>query len=204
MRISRLAPVILALVVIAAACGGDGSDDAAAPSDQDVEAQGIDADTVDSQGDDQSAAAPTEPAQEGGLMAQDGDLVEVHYVGTLDDGSQFDSSRERGQPFSFTVGSGQVISGFDEAVRGAEVGDVNTVRMEPADAYGEWSEENIVRVPFNPEQGDVAVGDRVYLNTGQEAVVLEVTDEYVELDANHPLAGEALTFEIEVLAITRG
>ncbi|MDJ0790957.1 MAG: peptidylprolyl isomerase [Acidimicrobiia bacterium] len=137
-------------------------------------------------------------------MAQDGDLVEVHYVGTLDDGSQFDSSRERGQPFSFTVGSGQVISGFDEAVRGAEVGDVNTVRMEPADAYGEWSEENIVRVPFNPEQGDVAVGDRVYLNTGQEAVVLEVTDEYVELDANHPLAGEALTFEIEVLAITRG
>ncbi|MCL1599460.1 MAG: FKBP-type peptidyl-prolyl cis-trans isomerase [Actinomycetia bacterium] len=130
-------------------------------------------------------------------------MVEVHYVGTLDDGSQFDSSRDRGTPFSFTVGTGQVISGFDDAVRGAKVGDVNTVRMEAADAYGEWSETNIIEVPFNAEQGDVAVGDEVFLTSGQPATVLDVTDETVTLDANHPLAGEALTFEIEVLAVTR-
>ena len=97
-----------------------------------------------------------------------------------------------------------MISGFDEAVRGAQVGDINTVRMEASDAYGEWSEENVIEVPFNPEQGDIAVGDEVYLTNGQPAVILEVTDETVTLDANHQLAGEALTFEIEILAITRG
>ena len=140
---------------------------------------------------------------DGGLVAQDGDFVEVHYVGTLDDGSTFDSSRDRGAPFSFTVGVGEVISGFDEAVRGAGVGDVNTVRMEPADAYGEWSEDNIIEVPFNPDQGDIEVGDEVYLTNGAAATILEITEETVTLDANHRLAGQALTFEIEVLSITR-
>ncbi|MDK1010335.1 MAG: peptidylprolyl isomerase [Actinomycetota bacterium] len=137
-------------------------------------------------------------------MVQDGDVVEVHYIGTLDDGSQFDSSRDRDVPFSFTVGTGQVISGFDEAVRGGEVGDVRTVRIEPENAYGEWSEEKLVVVPFNPEQGDVEVGDEVFLTNGQPAIVTEVTAETVTLDTNHRLAGEALTFEIEILAITRG
>jgi FKBP-type peptidyl-prolyl cis-trans isomerase 2 len=137
------------------------------------------------------------------LAIQDGDLVEVHYVGTLDDGSQFESSRESGQTFTFTVGTGQVIPGFDDAVRGAKAGDVKTVRIEAADAYGEWTEDNVVVVPFNPEQGDVAVGDEVYLTNGQSAVVLDVTPEEVTLDANHPLAGEALTFEIEIISVTR-
>ncbi|MDK1102891.1 MAG: peptidylprolyl isomerase [Actinomycetota bacterium] len=137
-------------------------------------------------------------------MVQDGDVVEVHYIGTLDDGSQFDSSRDRDVPFSFTVGTGQVISGFDEAVRGGEVGDVRTVRIEPENAYGEWSEEKLVVVPFNPEQGDVEVGGEVFLTNGQPAIVTEVTAETVTLDTNHRLAGEALTFEIEILAITRG
>jgi FKBP-type peptidyl-prolyl cis-trans isomerase 2 len=138
------------------------------------------------------------------LVAQDGDLVEVHYVGTLDDGSQFDSSRDRGAPFSFTVGSGQVISGFDEAVRGQSVGDVNTVRMEAADAYGEWSEAGLVEVPRDPAQGELTVGEQVFLGNGQPATIYAVTEETVTLDTNHPLAGEALTFEIEILAITRG
>ena len=147
----------------------------------------------------------TSGAPEGeALVIRDGDIVEVHYVGTLDDGSQFDSSRDRGTPFSFTVGTGEVISGFDEAVRGASVGDVNTVRMEAADAYGERSDANIIEVPFNPQQGDVQAGDEVFLTNGQPAVVLEVTDETVTLDVNHPLAGEALTFEIEILSVTRG
>lgn len=181
MPLRRFAPLIVAIGLIAAACSSSSADGEGTMTD------------------DNTATG----ALEGGFIAQDGDLVEVHYVGTLDDGSQFDSSRERGTPFSFSVGTGQVIAGFDEAVRGAKVGDVNTVRMEPADAYGEWSEVNVVEVPFNPEQGDVAVGDEVYLTNGQSATVLEVTEEIVKLDANHQLAGEALTFEIEVLSITR-
>ncbi|MCL1600138.1 MAG: FKBP-type peptidyl-prolyl cis-trans isomerase [Actinomycetia bacterium] len=135
---------------------------------------------------------------------QDGDLVEVHYIGTLDDGSEFDSSRstDRG-PFSFTVGTGQVIGGFDDAVRGGKVGDVRTVHIEPANAYGEWSEDNVVEFPLDPEQDDIKAGDEVMLTSGQPAVVLEVTDQIVRIDANHSLAGKALTFEIEILAVTR-
>ena len=86
---------------------------------------------------------------EGGYMAQDGDLVEVHYSGTLDDGSTFDSSRERGAPLPFTVGAGEVIPGFDEAVRGLAVGESRTVRILPTDAYGEWSEDLVVEVPIH-------------------------------------------------------
>jgi len=140
---------------------------------------------------------------EGTLMVQDGDLVEVHYDGTLDDGSTFDSSRDRDTPFSFTVGTGQVIAGFDEAVRGLKVGQSREVRIPADEAYGEWSDANVVEVPYGADQSDVAVGDKVYLNTGQPAIVLEVKDGTVVLDANHELAGKALTFDIEVLSITR-
>lgn len=200
MSYRRLIVIIALLGVVAAACGNTGSDTDAGPDSTDAVVN----DTPDSTDADTSTTVALRPAQSGDLVVQDGDLVEVHYVGTLDDDSEFDSSRERGTPFSFTVGTGQVISGFDEAVRGARVGDVNTVRMDAADAYGEWSEDNIIDVPFNPEQGDVKVGDEVFLTNGQPATVLEITDETVTLDANHPLAGEALTFEIEILAVTRG
>ena len=151
------------------------------------------------------AAADVEQTNDAGgiLMVQDGDLLEVHYDGTLDDGSSFDSSRERDTPFSFEVGTGQVIPGFDEAVRGLKIGESREVRIPPAEAYGERSDENIVEVPYGPDQSDVAVGDQVYLNTGQAAIVLEVKKDTVVLDANHELAGEALTFKIEVLSITR-
>ena len=194
----RLIAVLLAIGVLAAACSSDGSTDAMEDTvTDDTTAENV-TETTDAPPDEGTTTAA------GGFTAMDGDIVEVHYVGTLDDGSQFDSSRDRGTPFSFTVGAGEVISGFDEAVRGASVGDTNTVRMEAADAYGDWSDENVIEVPFNPEQGDIAAGDEVYLTNGQPAVILEVTDEIVKLDANHPLAGEALTFEIEVLAITRG
>lgn len=197
----RLIVALLAIGVFATGCSSDGS----AEASEDTVTDDTTAETVE-ETPSTTEAPPTsqENASGDGLVAQDDDVVEVHYVGTLDDGSQFDSSRERGAPFSFTVGTGEVISGFDEAVRGASVGDINTVRMEASDAYGEWSEENVIEVPFNPEQGDIAVGDQVYLTNGQPAVILEITDETVKLDANHQLAGEALTFEIEVLAITRG
>lgn len=197
----RLIVVFLTIGVLAAACSSDGSTDASEDivTDDTTAQDEAAAETTTTATPDEGTTAPA-----GNLTAQDGDVVEVHYVGTLDDGSQFDSSRDRGTPFSFTVGAGEVISGFDEAVRSASVGDTNTVRMESADAYGDWSEENVIEVPYNPEQGDIAVGDQVYLTNGQPAVILEITDETVTLDANHALAGEALTFEIEVLAITRG
>jgi FKBP-type peptidyl-prolyl cis-trans isomerase 2 len=176
MRSRNILILALALGILAAAC----SDDVDATSE----------------------TAPTSQAE--GFIVQDGDLVEVHYIGTLDDGSEFDSSRspDRG-PLSFTVGTGQVIAGFDDAVREGKVGDVRTVHIEPANAYGEWSEDNVAEFPLDPEQGDIKAGDQVMLTNGQQAVVLEVTDQIVRIDANHSLAGKALTFEIEILAVTR-
>jgi len=181
----------IALALLAAACSSNETADdsggvAAAPSTT-------------------GAVIETEQSNDAGgiFMAQDGDLVEVHYDGTLDDGSSFDSSRERDTPFSFEVGTGQVIPGFDDAVRGLKIGESREVRIPPGEAYGERSDENIVEVPYGPDQDDVAVGDKVFLNTGQPALVLEVKKDTVVLDANHELAGQALTFNIEVLSITR-
>jgi len=192
-------PVIIASIaaaVVLAACSGDdaGADGAAAAT---ASATTSIASTV------ATTTSPQGASTEGTLIVQDGDLIEVHYDGTLDDGSTFDSSRERGIPFSFTVGTGQVIAGFDDAVRGLRVGESREVRIPAEEAYGEWTEDNVIEVPIGDDQGDVAVGDRVYLNTGQAAVVLEVKDDTVVLDANHELAGKALTFNIEVLSITR-
>ena len=190
MRYRRFFLLVAALGIVAAACSS--SDDGATVSPTTTEVSV--AETPDT---------PAVAGVTGDLVAQDGDVVEVHYVGTLDDGSQFDSSRDRGTPFSFTVGTGQVISGFDVAVRGALVGETNTVRMEAADAYGEWTEEAVLELPYDPSQGEVAVGDTVTLSNGQPAQILEISAETVKLDVNHPLAGEALTFEIEILVITR-
>lgn len=194
MRLRYIIVLVLVVGLLATACSeGDASDLDVQTTTTTVGAEAVDETT-----------STTQVVSGERLIVQDGDVVEVHYIGTLDDGSQFDSSRDRDVPFSFTVGTGQVISGFDEAVRGGEVGDVRTVRIEPENAYGEWSEEKLVVVPFNPEQGDVEVGDEVFLTNGQPAIVTEVTAETVTLDTNHRLAGEALTFEIEILAITRG
>jgi FKBP-type peptidyl-prolyl cis-trans isomerase 2 len=186
MHYRRLFLLVAALGIVAAGCSS--SDDGAEVVPTTSEA---------------TLTETTEVTASDGLTAKDGDIVEVHYVGTLDDGSQFDSSRDRGTPFSFTVGTGQVISGFDTAVRGAQVGNTNTARMEAADAYGEWTEENVVELPYDASQGELVIGDSVTLSNGQSAEVLEVSAATVKLDANHPLAGEALTFEIEVLVITR-
>lgn len=192
MRYRRLFLLVAAFGVVAAACGSSDQAATVAPTTE--------ATVTESTQPESSTAGSGESSD---LVAQDGDVVEVHYVGTLDDGSQFDSSRDRGTPFSFTVGTGQVISGFDVAVRGAQAGETSTVRMEAADAYGEWSEEGVLELPYEPSQGEVAVGDTVTLSNGQPAQILEVSADTVKLDANHPLAGEALTFEIEILVITR-
>ena len=132
-------------------------------------------------------------------MVAPGDAISVHYVGTLDGGEVFDSSRPRGQPLSFVVGSGQTIAGFDAGVQGMKLGEVIDVRIEPVDAYGEWTEERVVTVPIDQVPPGAAVGDELS-SGGQAFKVLEVSDTEVRLDANHPLAGQALNFEIELVS----
>lgn len=138
------------------------------------------------------------------LVVEDGDTVDVHYVLTDPSGAVIDSSRESGVPFSFTVGSGQVIPGFDDAVRGLSVGEVRTVELPPDQAYGDPNPDLIFDVPIAPSQSDIAVGDVVYVNNTQRAVILAIDGSTATVDANHELAGVTLTFEIEILAITRG
>jgi FKBP-type peptidyl-prolyl cis-trans isomerase SlpA len=136
------------------------------------------------------------------LVIEDGDIVEVHYVLTLDDGSTIDSSREQGIPFAFTVGEGSVFVGFDRAVKGKRVGDVNTIRIEAVDGHGLWDPTKIVEVEIAPSQADVKVGDEVFVP--QRGIITEIDGGVAKVDINHKLAGEALTFQIEVLAVTRG
>lgn len=131
--------------------------------------------------------------------ATDGDTVAVHYTGTLDNGQVFDSSRER-DPLSFTLGAGQVIPGFDAAVQGLAVGDSTTVRIESDQAYGQRNDELVINVPRDRAPEGLSPGMGVMLGN-QPAVVLEVGDGEVTVDANHPLAGEALTFELELVQI---
>lgn len=154
-----------------------------------------------------TAAEPTTTTEGGDVsetqsdqVASDGDNVAVHYRGTLDDGTEFDSSEGR-DPLTFVVGSGQVIAGFDEAVRGLAVGESRTVRIEPEDAYGEYTDEAIIDFPADSAPEGLQVGDPVSFGNGGQGTVLEITDEFVKIDANHPLAGEALTFEIELVSI---
>ncbi|MEM1117483.1 MAG: peptidylprolyl isomerase [Bacteroidota bacterium] len=135
-----------------------------------------------------------------------GDRVLIHYTGRLDDGTVFDSSEGR-EPLAFTLGSGEVVPGFDRAATGLEVGESKTVRMEPADAYGERRDDMILAVPHDAFPDGVApeVGQRLQLGLqgggALDAAVVDVSPEAVTLDANHPLAGEALTFDVTLVDI---
>jgi peptidylprolyl isomerase len=137
--------------------------------------------------------------------AVEGDTVQVHYTGSLDDGTVFDSS-EGGEPLAFVVGAGTVISGFDAAVRGMEVGDTKTVTIPAAEAYGEYREDLIVVLGRDELEEGLEVGEQVLLKnaTTNEQLyftVIEITDTEVTLNANHPLAGQDLTFEIELVSL---
>jgi FKBP-type peptidyl-prolyl cis-trans isomerase 2 len=133
-------------------------------------------------------------------MPESGDTVHVHYTGRLDDGTQFDSSRGR-DPLSFTLGAGQVIAGFDKAVADLGVGESTTVRLEPSEAYGEVDPDLVISMARPAEPADLAEGLQVQLSNGARATITEVTDDTVVLDANHPLAGEALTFDLELVSV---
>jgi peptidylprolyl isomerase len=138
--------------------------------------------------------------------AKRGDTVRVHYTGRLDDGTVFDSSRER-EPLEFTVGEGQVITGFERAVEGMEVGEARETRIEADDAYGERRDDLVLDLPKEqvPEGMEIEPGMRLELRQpdGQAVpvTVAEVNEESVTLDGNHPLAGWALTFELELVEI---
>lgn len=136
--------------------------------------------------------------------AKPGDTVRIHYTGTLADGSVFDSSRGRA-PLEFVVGSGQVIPGFDQAVRGMAVGSSQTVTIPAADAYGPRRPELTRRVPRAqfPPHVEPAVGQQFQLGgDGDGAMVVtvrEVSADAVLLDGNHALAGQDLTFALELV-----
>lgn len=138
--------------------------------------------------------------------ADSGDKVAVHYTGTLDSGETFDTSRER-DPIEFEVGSGQVIPGFDKAVQGMSVGESKEVRVEADDAYGQPRDDLRVNVPRErlPEDVEPQVGQalQVEVGPGQQHVarIVDIAENEVTLDLNHPLAGQALNFDVELVEI---
>jgi peptidylprolyl isomerase len=140
------------------------------------------------------------------MSIKQGDTVKVHYTGKLDDGTVFDSSVER-DPLEFTIGEGQIIPGFEGAVIGMEAGESKVVVIDSVDAYGPHFEElvQVVDRAQIPDDIELEVGIQLQANHPQGGpLILTITEfsaETVTLDANHPLAGKDLTFEIEVLSI---
>ena len=139
--------------------------------------------------------------------AKKGDNVKVHYKGKLTSGEQFDSSEGR-EPLAFTVGAGQMIKGFDEAIPGMSVGEKKTINIAPVNAYGEKNMDAIIEFPKAniPPDMNLEVGMRLQLQNEAgnpiPVVVIEVKEEAVILDANHELAGKELVFDIELVEIT--
>jgi peptidylprolyl isomerase len=139
-------------------------------------------------------------------QAKSGDTVKIHYTGTLDDGTQFDSSEGR-DPLEFQLGSGQVIPGFEKAVEGMSVGDKKSVNIEPEDAYGARQDQMVQDVPKSalPEDLVPEVGMALQAR-GQDGqtlrlTVTDVAEDSITVDGNHPLAGKALNFDIELVHI---
>ena len=140
------------------------------------------------------------------VQAKSGDTVKIHYTGRLEDGTIFDSSAER-EPLEFTISGGQVIPGFEQAVLGMALGESKTEKIPTDQAYGPRREEMVLEVSreqippdINPEVGQQL---QIQQANGQSVpvVVTEVTDNQIILDANHPLAGEDLTFDIQLVEI---
>jgi peptidylprolyl isomerase len=139
-------------------------------------------------------------------QATSGDTVKIHYIGRLEDGTVFDSSAER-EPLEFTISSGQVIPGFEQAVLGMTPGETKTEKIPMDQAYGPHREEMVLEVSREQIPPDISpeVGQQLQIQqaNGQSVPVFvtDVTDDKIILDANHPLAGEDLTFEIELVEI---
>ena len=137
-----------------------------------------------------------------------GKAVSFHYVGTLEDGSQFDSSYERDQPITAVMGSGQIIAGFESALMGMTLGEKKTVVIDSKDAYGDHNPNAVQPAPlasfpdgFEPIIGHIVQGrgenDQIFT-----ATIVGTEDEHVILDFNHPLAGKNLNFDIEIVSVS--
>ena len=141
--------------------------------------------------------------------AKKGDKVKVHYHGKLTNGDTFDSSSGR-EPLEFEIGSGSVIKGFDEGVSGMKVGEKKTINIPVDEAYGERSEDMLIEFPKDrfPKDMEIKEGMQLMMSNGSgqniPVIVTEVKDDAVVLDANHPLAGEDLIFDIELVEIVGG
>jgi peptidylprolyl isomerase len=141
--------------------------------------------------------------------AKKGDKVKVHYHGKLISGETFDSSSGR-EPLEFEIGSGSVIKGFDEGVSGMKVGEKKTINIPVDEAYGERSEDMLIEFPKDrfPKDMEIKEGMQLMMSNGSgqniPVIVTEVKDDAVILDANHPLAGEDLIFDIELIEIVGG
>jgi len=139
-------------------------------------------------------------------QAKSGDTVKIHYTGALEDGTEFDSSKGK-DPLEFTLGSGQVIPGFEQAVEGMQVGEEKSVNIPAEAAYGPRREQMVQEVPKSALPGDIepreGMGLRAQGQDGQpiNLTVTEVKDETIVVDGNHPLAGKALNFAIELVDI---
>jgi len=138
--------------------------------------------------------------------AASGDRVKIHYTGKLEDGTEFDSSSGR-DPLEFELGSGQVIAGFDKAVEGMAIGESKSVTILPEDAYGPRHDQMVQDVPKSALPSDLTPTEGMALQTRDQQgktvrlTVTAVNEETITVDANHPLAGKALTFDIELVAI---
>jgi peptidylprolyl isomerase len=139
-------------------------------------------------------------------QAKQGDTVRIHYTGTLDDGTRFDSSVDR-EPFQFTLGEQSVIPGFETGVEGMQVGEKKKIRIPVEDAYGQRNEALIEEVALQhfPEDLNLEVGMHLQAQgpNGENfnVVVTDLNDQNATIDANHPLASEALNFDLELLEI---
>lgn len=138
-------------------------------------------------------------------MVKTGDTIKIHYKGTFNDGSVFDSSEGR-DPLQFQAGSGMVIKGFDEGVMGMKVGDKKSINIPAKEAYGEPNPDMIFDFDRSQIPADVPieVGGMLNMHNGQQEVpvkILEITETNIKMDANHPLAGKDLNFDLELVDI---
>lgn len=141
------------------------------------------------------------------MPIKNGDMIKVEYTGTLEDGTVFDTSEGR-EPLEFEAGSGQVITGFDNAVIGMEVEEEKKVELPPSEAYGEYDPNLIKKIPMDklPPGEEPKPGMVLELRTsdgiGFPARITDVTEKEITVDLNHPLAGKTLIFQIKVVDIS--
>ena len=141
------------------------------------------------------------------MKVENGNSLKVHYIGTLNDGTEFDNSYKRGEPIEFQVGSGQLIKGFDDGVLGMSQGEKKTINIPAAEAYGEYDDQALQMIGREnlPEDFEFVLGAQVVgqnqMGMPLKAVIKDVQEGGITLDFNHPLAGQDLNFELEVVEI---